>query len=476
MMVWRCLKQTSAWLVHEWALMIPDGFLSERVGKEGDAVKAARSELRALVVSYAFPPVGGAGVQRMLKLVKYLPSHGITPTMLTVKNPSVPVLDASLERDIPARMRVIRAHTLEPGYGMKQAAWDDAAGAKSPGIWARVRSAVVAAARQALVPDAQLLWQPAAQLALGSVLLRGGTDVVLISGPPFSQFLLAPLARLRKGVGVVLDYRDEWSTYRDSYEMAPAMAHTVSESIEASVLRAAHFVTTATERFRQNLLDRHPFLEPSRVRAIPNGYDPDDLPSTFIRPPADKLVLTYAGTIFKLTSARGLLGGLRRLHQRAPALASLLKVRFFGRIVETEQDAFEGSELLGVERNGYIEHDRVLGELSASHGVICLLDDVPGAERIYPGKVFELMCLRRPCLTLAPEGALTDLVRRHNLGEVVAPRDEAAIAEALERMIVAFREGALPLEADVRDIERFHRRSLAGEFGEVLWAARRAAR
>ena len=29
--------------------------------------------MRALVVSYAFPPVGGAGVQRVSKLVKYLP-------------------------------------------------------------------------------------------------------------------------------------------------------------------------------------------------------------------------------------------------------------------------------------------------------------------------------------------------------------------------------------------------------------------
>ena len=28
------------------------------------------SGMRALIVSYAFPPVGGAGVQRMLKLVR----------------------------------------------------------------------------------------------------------------------------------------------------------------------------------------------------------------------------------------------------------------------------------------------------------------------------------------------------------------------------------------------------------------------
>jgi hypothetical protein len=51
-------------------------------------------------------------------------------------------------------------------------------------------------AGQLLVPDPQVLWQPGAQLALARLLGRR-FDVVWITGPPFSQFLLAPLARLR---------------------------------------------------------------------------------------------------------------------------------------------------------------------------------------------------------------------------------------------------------------------------------------
>src|SRR5262249_13185339 len=160
-------------------------------------------------------------------------------------------------------------------------------------------------------------------------------------------------------------------------------------------------VTTATSEFRDNLLARFTFLDPSRVHAIPNGYDPDDFPSDMPSPPNDKLVVTYAGTIFKLTSARGFLGGVRRLHARAPELAKRLSVRFLGRIVETEMDAFEGAEAMGVERVGYVPHDEVVRELSGSHIALCILDDVPGVERIYPAKIFELMYLGRPTLTLA---------------------------------------------------------------------------
>ena len=155
-------------------------------------------------------------------------------------------------------------------------------------------------------------------------------------------------------------------------------------------------------------------------------------------------------------------------HAREPALAARLEVRFFGRIVDTENALFEGTEALGVKRLGYIDHARVLPELGAAHVVLCLLDDVGGAERIYPAKIFELMALGRNVLTLAPEGALTELCRTHALGEVIAPRDEEAIARYLERMLRAHAAGALPAPTPPRDVDRYHRREIARAFADVL--------
>ena len=119
-------------------------------------------------------------------------------------------------RDLPRGVEVERARTLEPGYGAKRAAWRAAGG---PIARARggARSRRAACARSAgwrarrSFPDPQILWQPAALGALARRLAARRDDAVLVSGPPFSQFLLAPLARAGR-VGVVLDYRDEWST------------------------------------------------------------------------------------------------------------------------------------------------------------------------------------------------------------------------------------------------------------------------
>jgi glycosyltransferase involved in cell wall biosynthesis len=422
--------------------------------------------LRALLVSYAFPPTGGAGVQRVLKLAQYLPDHGVTPAVLTVSNPSVPLSDQSLE--IPSTLEILRARTFEPSYGLKAQTWK----AQAQKSW---RSRMIGLARKALVPDPQILWQPAAQATLARRFATRRNEVIFISAPPFSQFLLAPLVRLGRAPALVLDYRDEWTTLRESYEMGAG--RWLGDVLEPRLLRMAHAITTATEAFRQHLLERFPFLRPERVVTVPNGYDRSDIPSPLPAPPNDRLTLTYAGTLFRLTSPTGLLAAIRRLHARSPELTQLLRVRFIGRIVETERAALAGMEAMGVECTGYLPHRQMMNQLAASHLVLCLLDDVPGAERIYPAKIFELMALGRPCLTLAPDGALTDLVRECHLGDRLAPRDEDGITQYLEKSLRAFRDGQLPNQPAPVGIDRYDRRVLAGDFARVFedaigWAER----
>jgi glycosyltransferase involved in cell wall biosynthesis len=431
-------------------------------------------DLRALLVSYAFPPVGGAGVQRVVKLAKYLPRHGVRPAVLTAENPSVPVRDESLLRDVAPDLEVARARTFEPAYAVKRAAWRARSG-RGP------LRALSALAREALFPDPQVLWQPAAQAALVRRIAARRDDAVLLSGPPFSVFLLAPLARAG-GLGVVLDYRDEWATLRSTYEMGSGAARLLGHHAERALLGRAHAVVTATEDFREHLLARFPFLDPGRVACVPNGYDPDDFAAPRPSPSGDRLRITYAGTVFALTSARGLLAGIRLLHERSPALAQRLQVRFVGRVVETEIDAFDGCEAIGVERTEYVPHGQVLRELAASHATLCVLDDVSGVERIHPAKIFELMRLGRPVITLAPaDSALARLATRHALGPWAPPRDAPAIALLLERELRAFGESgnlSAPWQFAPRaaGIDRYDRRALAREFAEILNEAARAAR
>jgi len=67
-----------------------------------------------LIVAYYFPPSGGPGVQRVLKMVKYLPAFGWNPIVLTVQNGTFPARDESLLQTLPPELVVHRTHIYEP--------------------------------------------------------------------------------------------------------------------------------------------------------------------------------------------------------------------------------------------------------------------------------------------------------------------------------------------------------------------------
>src|SRR5579859_2373383 len=67
-----------------------------------------------LLVTYLFPPIGGPGVQRNLKYVKYLPKFNWDPWVLTVKHINYHVYDSSLLSEIQDPQKVIRTESLDP--------------------------------------------------------------------------------------------------------------------------------------------------------------------------------------------------------------------------------------------------------------------------------------------------------------------------------------------------------------------------
>src|SRR5215475_7738367 len=69
---------------------------------------------RILFIAYAFPPCGGAGVQRSAKFVRYLPEYGWLPTVLTVIPSSFGVTDNSHLNEFSDDIKIICTPCLDP--------------------------------------------------------------------------------------------------------------------------------------------------------------------------------------------------------------------------------------------------------------------------------------------------------------------------------------------------------------------------
>jgi len=99
---------------------------------------------RVLYVAFFFPPLGGAGVQRSLKFVRYLPAHGWRATVLTSRA-RYWMSDASLLAELDPETRIVRA----PFWGARLAGGGGGGTARSRGRIDLLRSL----GRALLIPD-----------------------------------------------------------------------------------------------------------------------------------------------------------------------------------------------------------------------------------------------------------------------------------------------------------------------------------
>lgn len=427
---------------------------------------------RVLIVAYAFPPVGGAAVQRPAKFAKYLPQHGWNVSVLTASNPSVPVYDESLLEDIPAQTVVVRSRSLEPSYAVKNAvsASNEAAGGRS--ITASLKRGFRKFASALLQPDPQILWLPLA-IRQGSTLLRSEQhQAILATAPPFSSLLIGALLSVRFRIPLILDYRDEWgisNKYLENHKASRFSAY-IQRKMQGFALRRAKAVLATTKSSAEAIeLTAETLVGTLGVDCIYNGYDGDDfrkLPPTLLVRTSFRI--TYSGTLWNLTSIEPFVLSIETLQQEgANDVIRMLTVCLFGRRTSVQDRLVDRlrSSPLTLEVSDYLPHKTVVGELMRSDCLLLLLADKEEAGRVVPAKVFEYMASGKPILAIAPQGEVWELLKDYPLALLHTPCDVRGIANSI-RDLANRNPGAESSEGF--DVERYSRRRQSQQLAAIL--------
>ncbi|HOP44190.1 MAG TPA: glycosyltransferase, partial [Flavobacteriales bacterium] len=236
---------------------------------------------RVLIVTYYWPPNGGAGVQRWLKFVKYLPQHGWQPVVYTPENPELVAEDPGLLDDVPREAEVIKRRISEPyglykrltGRGVKEKVHTAFLSEEKREGW-RDRMALWVRSNF-FIPDARVGWVGPSVRFLKQYLREHPVDVIVTTGPPHSMHLIG--LRLKRALGIrwVADFRDPWTNI-DFYRQLKLSrsADRRHRRLEAEVLREADTVVAVGWTLADELRD----LGAKRVEVITNGFDPADVP------------------------------------------------------------------------------------------------------------------------------------------------------------------------------------------------------
>ncbi len=407
------------------------------------------------MVSFYFPPAGGGGVQRPLKLAQYLPALGIETHVLAPDDPRWMHRDDGLR--VPTQAWVHRSRYLGPGGGKPAEQLRGTHGLARATVYARLM------ARRLLVPDESVGWNVTAIPAAIRLVRQHRIDWVITTSPPGSVHLIGAAVQRATGARWLADLRD--SMVAHPHRRSDNVASKAKEGLRGRVARLVAARADAISCVSDAIADETRALAPrGPVRTIPNGSDFDDFAGLEYHP-GDRMRITHAGSFFGKRDPRPFLQALA--DSRLDIVA-----RFLGDFRPADREWAEGLGLGDrLELIPYAPRSTSLALQRDSDVLLLLIPDAGGRGRgVLSGKVFEYLAAERPVLAaVPPEGAAADLIRSVGAGPVVAPDDVRGIRDALVELHGRFVNGGLPdLELDEAWRHRLSRRTRVEEVAELM--------
>ena len=420
---------------------------------------------RLAYVAYFFPPTGGAGVQRTVKFVRYLPAHGWLPTVITVRAAHYWMNDPTLLSEIPASVSVERTGALTGSALLGWLAPARAAGEGNVRRSGRLQHRLRRIAGWLTVPDPYVGWVPFATRAAARALRHGG--VLLTTSSPDSAHLVG-LCLARRRVPWVADFRDPW-VRRMSLNPPTFLHRRLHQSLEGMVVRKASRIVTTSEATRQDFLLRYPGIGPRRIVVIPNGYDEEDFPRE-PPPPDESFLVLHLGQLNPERPIMPLLDCLEAFIAQVPDARDRMRVEHLGPRYREDEEAVTRRGLASIVRfRDPLPHREAVRRLLQARVLVLMEQESDRGSLILPGKTFEYLRARRPILGLLPRGAAWDLITETRSGFCALPSDPVGAAAHLVRLFGAYRAGeAPPLPVDDRFLQGFERRALAKRLSDLL--------
>ena len=414
--------------------------------------------MKVLLVTMYFPPAGGGGVQRPLKLATHLPTLGIETHVLAPDDPKWLHRDEELRP--PTQAFVHRARYLGPKARLPSEELRGLTGVDLALAQARL------AGRRLLLPDASVTWAPTAIPAAVRIVRNEGIDAIITTSPPLSMNLIGASVKKLTGVPWIADQRDSLVLNADRrFERKTVQAKEKAlERVVQLVANNADGIVAVSEAIADELRG----FDPSGpVRVIPNGCDFDDFAGLEYTP-GDRFRITHTGSFFGQRNPRAFLSAL------ASSGLDDVVARFVGDFRSVDREWVEELDLGDrLELLDYLPHRRALELQRDSEANLLLLPEAAGRGKVVPsGKIFEYLAAERPILAAVPtDGAAAKLVRETGAGIVVGPEDEKGIREALVGLHARWKAGHLG-DGYLTDGERsrLSRKTRVEELAELLWS------
>ncbi len=422
---------------------------------------------KILIITYYWPPAGGPGVQRWLKFVKYLPDFGIQPVVYIPENPTYPIIDENLVKEVLDKAIVLKHRIFEP-YQLAAFFSKNKTQKISSGIIPNQKKQSILDKTflwirgNLFIPDARVFWVKPSVAYLEKYILENNIDTIITSGPPHSLHLIGLELKQRLNLKWFADFRDPWTTigYHKSLRLSNIAAKK-HKSLESEVLNAADtiIVTSKTTKTEFQALTSKP------IAVITNGYDTEQVANQTLD---SKFSLAHIGSFLSERNPAILWESLTELVEEIPEFKSHLEIKLIGAV---SQEVLETVAQFGLNpylnNLGYVSHTEAITHQKKSQVLLLIEINSFATKSIIPGKLFEYMVSSRPIIAIGPKDSdFAEIISKTNTGVFFDYTEKTKLKSVILDFYDQFLEGKL--QSNAVGLQQYSRKSLTKELAQLI--------
>ncbi|RTZ04641.1 glycosyl transferase family 1 [Flavobacterium bomense] len=422
---------------------------------------------KILIITYYWPPAGGPGVQRWLKFVKYLPDFGIQPIVYIPENPTYPIVDENLVKEVSDKTIILKQKIFEP-YQLASFLSKNKTQKISSGIIPNQKKqsfldkTFLWIRGNLFIPDARVFWVKPSVAYLEKYIVESNIDTIVTSGPPHSLHLIGMELKQKLDLKWFADFRDPWTTigYHKSLRLS-SFAAKKHKALEHQVLNTADtiIVTSKTTKTEFVAITNKP------IAVITNGYDTEQVEKQALD---SKFSLAHIGSFLSERNPLILWESLVELIHEIPEFKSHVEIKLIGAVSQEVLETMTQFGLNSYLNNlGYVSHAEAIAHQRKSQVLLLVEINSQETKSIIPGKLFEYMVSNRPIIAIGPKGSdFAEIITTTNTGIFFDYSEKMKLKSVILDFYNQFLEGKLQVNGV--GLQRYSRKNLTKELVELL--------
>jgi len=406
-------------------------------------------------------------VQRWLKFVKYLPDFGIQPVVYIPENPTYPIVDENLVKEVSDKAIILKQKIFEP-YQLASFFSKNKTRKISSGIIPNKKKQsfldklFLLIRGNLFIPDARVFWVKPSVRFLEKYIVENNIGTIVTSGPPHSLHLIGLELKQKLNIKWIADFRDPWTTigYHKSLRLS-SYAAKKHKFLEHKVLNMADtiIVTSKTTKSEFEVITSRP------IEVITNGYDVENIEKQDLD---SKFSLAHIGSFLSERNPTILWESLVELINEIPDFKNHLEIKLIGAVSHEVLEQIAQFGLNPYLNNmGYVSHGEAIAHQKKSQVLLLIEINSKETRSIIPGKLFEYMVSGRPIIAIGPNGSdFAEIITDTNTGVFFEYSEKAKLKNVISDYYNQYLDGKL--QSNAVGLQKYSRRSLTKDLVEVL--------